>query len=178
MIFESTVLVALALLIVVSSALAVGTSRGERMRVVLLLLSSTFLATLFALLGATTIALALFLVTAGQGLVLFHFIGALEPAANSLPAQPKADRSAASHWLLIVLGIGGGAYMASAVWLSDAGLSSEFVKGERIASHAAGFADVGRVVVVDHGVTTLLAALILLAVTVAAGFLVKRGLVE
>ncbi|MDP6978779.1 MAG: NADH-quinone oxidoreductase subunit J [Myxococcota bacterium] len=178
MIFESIVLVVLALLVLVSGALAVATSWGERMRTALLLISSGLLATLFAVLGATSIALAQLLVTAGQGLVLFYFVGALDPGSEVSTPEASADKSAPSHWLLIVLGIGGGAFMASAVWFTEAALLPEFDKGERIASHTAGFAEVGRVVVADHGVTTLLAGLILLSVTVTAGFLVKGRLEE
>lgn len=173
MIFANVVLMLVALIALASASIAIATGKGERVRGAFYLVSMLALSLLFALLGATTLALVQLFVCAGQGFLLFHAIGY---AQGFFERDPEADRTrpaSASHWLLIVLGIGGGVGLAAAIGRPFASLVST-VSTEAATPHALpAFADVARMVLVDYGIPTLMVALLLLAATVAAGFLVR-----
>ncbi len=170
--FGVILLVALCIATLVSAGFAVGIGNGERARVRWFLAAALSLSAIFGLVGATTLALVLLLVSAGQGLVTFHAIAFVEGLDEYAVPAPDRQRVAPSHWLLIVLGIGAGAYFASAVWgaFADAG-RTQLAEAQHALPR---FREVARVVLVEHGFATLLVALLLLAVTVATGFLVAR----
>lgn len=169
----SLLLIVSALIALVSASIAVATGRDERARARWMLATSVALASVFALIGAVPLALALLFIAAGQGLITLHAIDVVEALDAAADTSPAPLRVAPSHWLLIVLGIGGGVWLANVTGTAVANTAQPNAE-EALGGVAAGFADVASVVLVEHGFATILVALLLLAVSVAAGFLAVR----
>ncbi|MCP5044247.1 MAG: hypothetical protein GY944_24730 [bacterium] len=153
--------------VIVAAMLAGLTTRSsERTSVAWFLVGSSALVGVFVLLGAFVIAIAHLLFCAGFGLLLFFVIDAVEEPTG------EASGSDVSHWLVVLLGLGGAVFLATTV----IGLVPETrgAAGEGLA--AVTFADVGRTVLVDNGLATMATGLVLLAATLGAGFLARRGL--
>lgn len=153
--------------VIVAAALAgLTTRRGIRTSTAYLLLSLSAIVGVLVLLGAHVVAIAHFLFCAGFGLLVFFVI---DVGDEGRLRDPNAS---ASHWLVILLGLGGAALLATTLM--------QVVPGgpERSADAAAAssFASVGRVVLVDQGLATVAAALTLLVATLGAGFLARRGI--
>ena len=111
----SLLLYGLAILTVMAAGFAVAIARDERSRARWLLATSVGLAGVLALVGAVPLSLVLLFVAAGQALVTLYAVSVVQSLDRSSQESPGRRAAAASHWLSIVLGIGGGLYLASAI---------------------------------------------------------------
>jgi len=152
--------------IVCAATAGIVTRSGARTRAAWFLLSSSALVGVFVLLGAYAIALAQLLFCTGFGLLLFFVIDMLAETAD--PVSQDSD----FPWWVIVLGVSGATLLATTV----AGFLPEANGLDLVSTGGGSFGSIGRQVLVDNGFATLATALALLAATIGAGFLARRGL--